>query len=76
MANFPGDSSTIVEVVDAIVAAAPAVAGRITWQEGQLPFPESLQANVLEHLLGPLPRTTLADGVRRTVEHPPVPAKA
>ena len=69
VANFPGVSSTIAEVVDAIVAAAPAVAGRITWQEGQLPFPESLQANVLQHLVGQLPHTSLADGARLTIEH-------
>jgi UDP-glucuronate 4-epimerase len=69
VANFPGAASTIVEVVDAIVAAAPAVAGKITWQEGQLPFPESLQADVLQHVLGPLPQTSLVDGARMTVEH-------
>jgi UDP-glucuronate 4-epimerase len=69
VANFPGVPSTIVDVVDAIMAAAPGIAGKITWQEGQLPFPESLQANVLEHLLGPLPHTSLVDGARLTVEH-------
>ena len=69
VANFPGVSSTIAEVADAIVAAAPAVAGKITWQEGQLPFPESLQANVLRHLVGQLPHTSLAEGARATVEH-------
>ncbi len=69
VANFPGESSTMQEVVDAIEAAAPAVAGKVLWEEGQLPFPESLQANLLERLVGPLPRTPLADGVRRTIEH-------
>jgi hypothetical protein len=57
------------EVVDAIEAAAPAAAGRVTWEEGQLPFPTALQGNLLEHLVGPLPRTSLADGVRATIEH-------
>ena len=69
VANFPGVPATIVEVVDAIVAAAPAVAGRITWQEEQLPFPQSLQANALQRLVGPLPHTPLVDGARLTVEH-------
>jgi UDP-glucuronate 4-epimerase len=69
VANFPGEPSTMQQVVDAIEAAAPAVAGRVSWEEGQLPFPESLQAVLLERLVGPLPRTTLADGVRATVEH-------
>jgi nucleoside-diphosphate-sugar epimerase len=67
--NFPGVPSTMQEVVDAIEAAAPAVAARVVWEEGQLPFPESLQSGVLERLLGPLRPTTLADGVRATVEH-------
>jgi nucleoside-diphosphate-sugar epimerase len=69
VANFPGEPSTMEEVVAAIEAAAPEVAGRVTWTEGQLPFPESLQGQLLERLVGPLRRTPLADGVRRTVEH-------
>ena len=69
VANFPGVPSTMQEVVDAIEAAAPAVAGKVFWEEGQLPFPESLQGNLLERLVGPLPRTPLADGVRATIEH-------
>lgn len=69
VANFPGVPSTMQEVVDAIEAAAPAAAGKVFWEEGQLPFPESLQGNLLERLVGPLPRTPLADGVRATIEH-------
>lgn len=69
VANFPGVPSTMNEVVQAIESAAPLAAGKITWLEGQLPFPESLQGVLLEHLVGPLPRTPLADGVRFTVEH-------
>jgi nucleoside-diphosphate-sugar epimerase len=69
VANFPGVPSTMQELVDAIEAAAPAAAGKILWEEGQLPFPESLEGRLLERLIGPLPHTPLADGVRRTVEH-------
>ena len=69
VANFPGVPSTMQEVVDAIEAAAPAAAGKVFWEEGQLPFPESLQGNLLERLVGPLPHTPLADGVRATIEH-------
>ena len=69
VANFPGVPSTMAEVVDAIEAAAPQAAGRVTWLEGQLPFPESLQAGLLERLVGPLPRTSLVDGARLTIEH-------
>jgi len=69
VANFPGEPSSMQEVVDAIESTAPAAAGRVSWEEGQLPFPESLQANLLERLVGPLPRTSLADGTRATIEH-------
>jgi nucleoside-diphosphate-sugar epimerase len=69
VANVPGVPSTMQEVVDAIEAAAPEAAGKIFWEEGQLPFPESLDGRLLERLVGPLTPTPLADGVRATVEH-------
>jgi hypothetical protein len=56
------------EVVAAIESAAPDVAGRITWVETPLAFPEALEAKGLEAAIGPLHRTPLADGVRETVE--------
>jgi nucleoside-diphosphate-sugar epimerase len=68
VANFPGVPSSMQEVVDAIEAAAPAVAGKVFWEEGQLPFPESLEGRELERLIGPFTPTPLADGVRATVE--------
>jgi UDP-glucuronate 4-epimerase len=68
VANFPGMPSTMQEVVDAIEAAAPAVAGKVVWEEGQLPFPESLEGRLLERLIGPMSNTPLADGVRATIE--------
>jgi UDP-glucuronate 4-epimerase len=67
--NFPGIPSTIDEVVAAIEVAAPEVAGRITRGADPLPFPESLEATGLERLVGPLRRTPLLEGVRRTIEH-------
>ena len=69
VANFPGVPSTMQEVVDAIEGSAPAVAGRIFWEEGQLPFPEALEGRQLERLIGPLTPTPLADGVQATIEH-------
>ncbi|MDQ3671963.1 MAG: NAD(P)-dependent oxidoreductase [Actinomycetota bacterium] len=69
VANFPGEASTMPEVVAAIEAAVPEVAGSITYVDESLPFPESLESGLLERLVGPLPRTSLQDGVRRTVEH-------
>ena len=69
VANFPGVSSTMQDVVDAIESAAPAVAGRVSWEEGQLPFPEALEGRLLERLIGPITPTPLADGIRATIEH-------
>ena len=57
------------EVAAAIEAAAPDVAGRVFWEEDQLPFPETLQGNQLERLIGPMKPTSLTDGVRATIEH-------
>jgi UDP-glucuronate 4-epimerase len=69
VANFPGAAAGMEEVVEAIEGAAPEVAGRITWRDEQLPFPERLECVLLERLLGPLEPTPLAAGVSRTVEH-------
>jgi UDP-glucuronate 4-epimerase len=69
VANFPGEPFTMAEVVQAIERAAPEAAGKITWKKDRLPFPESLEGRLLEQLVGPLPRTSLAEGVRRTIEH-------
>jgi nucleoside-diphosphate-sugar epimerase len=69
VANYPGVPSTMQEVVDAIEAPAPAVAGRVSWEEGQLPFPEALEGRLLERLIGPIRHTPLAEGVRATIEH-------
>jgi nucleoside-diphosphate-sugar epimerase len=69
VANFPGEVASTAEVVAAIEAASPEAAGRITWVDEPLPFPETLEATALERLVGPLPRTPLAHGVRRTIEH-------
>ncbi len=66
--NFPGVAAPMSEVVAAIEAAAPEVAGRITWVETALPFPERLESDGLERAVGPVPRTSLLEGVRQTVE--------
>ena len=70
VANFPGVPSTMQEVVDAIEAAAPD--GRGQGASGTRASSRSRsrsQGNLLERLVGPLPRTPLADGVRATIEH-------
>ncbi len=69
VANFPGVPSSMQEVVTAIEEAAPEVAGKLTWADTALPFPDSLESGLLERLVGPLPNMSLSDGVRSTVEH-------
>jgi UDP-glucuronate 4-epimerase len=69
VANFPGVRATVEEVVAAIEAAAPEVAGRITWTGDPLPFPTELEATALEPRVGPLPRTGIVVGARKTIEH-------
>jgi UDP-glucuronate 4-epimerase len=69
VANFPGLPASLEEVVAAIKAAAPEVAGKITWSTDPLPFPALLESELLERLVGELPRMTLEKGVRRTIDH-------
>ena len=57
------------DVVAAIERVAPEIAGKITVRAERLPFPDALEGRLLEELVGPLPRTSLAEGVRRTIEH-------
>ncbi len=65
--NYPGTVAAMSEVVAAIEAAAPEVAGRVSFVDTQLPFPPELEATALERALGPLERTPLAEGVAATV---------
>jgi NAD(P)-dependent dehydrogenase (short-subunit alcohol dehydrogenase family) len=55
------------DVVDAIEAAAPEAAGRITFGDVQLPFPEELDASALVDSLGSLDETPFTDGVAGTI---------
>jgi nucleoside-diphosphate-sugar epimerase len=66
--TFPGEEASMAEVVAAIEAAAPEIAGRITWADQPLPFPAELERIGLEQAIGPVPHTPLADGVRETIE--------
>jgi UDP-glucuronate 4-epimerase len=67
--NLGGPSSHMSEVVAAIEAAAPKVAGRIRFDDVQLPFPEEMDNGDLEALIGPIEWTPLAEGTRVTIEH-------
>ncbi len=69
VANFPGVAASMAEVVAAIEAAAPEVAGQITWEDTALPFPAELEARALEELVGPLSQPSLEEGALETIEH-------
>ena len=66
--NLGGPSSHASDVVNAIEAAAPDVAGRITFDDVQLPFPEEMEEGDLEKVVGPIEWTTLREGTRQTIE--------
>ena len=54
---YPGVTASMAAVVAAIEAAAPEVAGRITWPDQPLPFPEELESGGLEAAIGPVRKT-------------------
>lgn len=64
VANLGGPAVHMAEVVAAIEAAAPEVAGRVTYEDRQLPFPEEFEAKAF-----PAPVTPLEVGIRETIEH-------
>ena len=66
--NLGGPASHMNEVVSAIEAAAPEVAGRVTFDDVQLPFPGELESGGLENVVGPIEWTTLEEGTRQTIE--------
>lgn len=62
--DFPGEPASIAEVVEAIEAAVPEAAGTITYDDTQLPFPESLPGERLA-----AETTPLDVAVSETIEH-------
>ena len=67
--NLGGSVVHMREAVAAIEHAAPSAAGRISFDDEQLPFPPEFEAASLEDALGPIGWTPLEDGVRETIEH-------
>jgi nucleoside-diphosphate-sugar epimerase len=64
--NLGPDPVHMSEVVDAILAAAPGA--EIRFDDVPLPFPERLEHGAVDRLLGTVPTTPLAEGVRETIE--------
>jgi nucleoside-diphosphate-sugar epimerase len=66
--SLPGPAYGIDEVVAAIERVVPEAVGTITHADRVLPFPGAFDGSPADAALGPLPRTPLEDGVRRTIE--------
>jgi len=64
--NVRGDVVPIETFVAALERAVPEAAGRVTHGEAQLPIAPSLDDSRLQATLGPLPRTSLEDGIAET----------
>lgn len=68
VADLGGPSADVSDVVAAIARVAPEAAERIAVTGGPLPFPGELPGDEAAALLGPIPATTLQEGVAETIE--------
>lgn len=66
--NLHGESAAIADVVRMIEEAWPAAKGQITHVEAPIPFPAALADHGYQRDLGPKPRTSLEEGIRKTLE--------
>lgn len=66
--NLGGSVSHMSEVVAAIDAAAPEMAGQITFAEQPLPLPDGTEDSELVKAVGAVPNTPLADGIAATIQ--------
>ncbi len=64
-----GNIVTVEEIVSAINAAAPEMAGKITYNPTPLPVSASPDEGPLQGLLGAIRWRPLGEGVRQTIEH-------
>ena len=67
--NLRGQIAPMRTMVAAIEAAAPDLAGKITFDDRPLPFPEGFDDSALAAIIGAPPDTPLALGVDATVAH-------
>lgn len=66
--NMSGATVAMSDVIAAIEAASPEVAGAVDFVDAPLPFPSALDASGIERLLGPMALTPFVEGVDQTVE--------
>ena len=67
--NLGGSAAHMSDVVSAIAFAVPQAAGKVTFDDLQLPFPPEFESETLEAALGPLRWTPLEEGIAQTIEH-------
>jgi UDP-glucuronate 4-epimerase len=65
--NLRGSVVHMREIVEAIEAAAPAMRGKLSFTDVKLGFPEEMDGTPLLSVLGPLPHTSLAEGIAATM---------
>lgn len=66
--NLGGGAVPMEQIVAAIGEVVPASRGRITFVNTPLPFPSHRDTGELEKAVGPVPRTPLIEGIRRSVD--------
>ena len=66
--NLHGASTAIVGLVRMLEGAWPNATGRITHVEQPIPFPAALDDARYQEDLGPAPPTSLADGIKKTLD--------
>lgn len=66
--DMGGNVVTMDKIVEAINAAVPDMAGKITYKPVELPVAWDYETSALEGLIGKIDWTPLKDGVRRTIE--------
>lgn len=66
--NLRGSVVSMSELVAAIETASPESAGRITFDDKALPFPEEMEDAALINAIGSLPYTSLEQGVFTTLD--------
>ncbi len=67
--NLGGSAASMEQIVAAIEAAVPEMAGQITFVPVPMPLPTEIDSQALEDALGAVRWLPLADGVRQTIEH-------
>jgi len=67
--NLRGDVVDLATFHRALCEVDPAAATLVTFGERQIPIAYNLDDAALQHEVGPLPRTPLVEGIRRTLDH-------